>query len=97
MVVSTVQAVQTGTHLMSLAGSGEADTGVSEHLSDQNTDTTIEKVMVVNQRGIQGRLMSRVNSKRVQCHKVTWSKECWTGGIEVSRRGQRSCRRRWSC
>ena len=85
---STVQAVQVGTHQMSVAGSGGTDPGVPEHLRDRNIDG--EKVITGNQTGLQGRFMSRVVSKRVQCHKVSWSKECWTGGTEVRLEQQRA-------
>ena len=78
---STVQAVQTASHLLPIE-SGETDPGVTEVPS--------EGAIVADQSGLQGRFMSRVNSKKVQCHKVTWTKECWTGGTEVRLEQQRA-------
>ena len=34
--------------------------------------------------------MSRVNAKRVNTHKITWTKECWSGGTEARLEQQRA-------
>ena len=65
---SVIQSVLTAVHSVPV-DSSKTDPGVI-------SDTMGES------QSLQGKFMSRINSKKVQCHKVSWNQECWTGGTK---------------
>ena len=72
-----IQSVKAATHLMS-SETGEIVPGVSVAAAELE----VKGKEISNILGLPGRFMSRVNSKKVQCHKISWSEKCWTGGTE---------------
>ena len=77
----TVQAVQVASHL--LRGDGDTadiNPGVTGGDLDLTDSALVSSILGVT--GPQGKFMSRVNERRVQCHKLSWSQEGQLGGTE---------------
>ena len=65
---SVIQSVRTAVH--------------SVPVNSSKTDPGVISDTMGGSQSLQGKFMSRINSKKVQCHKVSWNQECWTGGTK---------------
>ena len=77
----TVQAVQVASHLLVGDGdTGDINPGVAGGDLDITDSALVSSILGVT--GPQGKFISRVSGKRIQCHKLDWSYDGQLGGTE---------------
>ena len=77
----TVQAVQVANHLLRGDGdTGDINPGVKGGDLDITDSALVSSILGVT--GPQGKFISRVNERRLQCHKLSWSQDGQLGGTE---------------
>ena len=78
---SAIQSVRSSTHSVSF-NSEDRDPGVLSGRANEDVERSLEGCGLSEGVNLQGKFMSRINLKRVHCHKVSWTEDCWTGGTK---------------